>query len=407
MLKIEQIDNLLREFFSSEQVAEIKKMLSSTESKKLEAYLKDAGKPLINDKERHNEQIKLDFIVTYAKDKLSSSRFIEFLLNSAESLKDKGEYRVSLDLYDHLLHIAEKDSKLANIRTNCFLAKADLFQREAKWDESLLFLKRARKEFEKVRDLKGSAKCENLLGTIYGEKGNIKKAKFHFEKSLSLLHPGRDKILVGMLEINLGIIYSIQGNFDQAFSYLQRALVKFEQIQDYKRVAEIRHNIGMLFTQKGEFDSALTEFDNSISISNKPGYLSILSLSYLSKAYIYTQLKDFYLAAAFADKAMELSYSLNDRLSMADIYKIKGIIEKNLKNYKLSENYLLTSLRINQELSNKLNQAESSYELGALYSEMGYKEKAKEFFSEAANYFKSINSQSMISKLQDQILQVS
>ena len=68
------------------------------------------------------------------------------------------------------------------------------------------------------KDNRGIAVCENFMGTIYGERGNIKKAKDHFEMSLSLLNPAKDKSLFGMLEINLGIINNIQGNYDEAFT---------------------------------------------------------------------------------------------------------------------------------------------------------------------------------------------
>ena len=154
---------------------------------------------------------------------------------------------------------------------------------------------------------------------------------------------------------------------------VRRALVIFEQTHDMNRIAELRQNIGMLFTQKGDYNSALYEFDKGIVLSNEQGFLSKLGIAYLSKAFVLTQLKDYPLASVFASRAMEICSKLNDRLSMADIYKIQGIIEKNQSNYKLSENYFLTSLRINQELSNNLNKAETLYELGKLYFVMNQK----------------------------------
>jgi tetratricopeptide (TPR) repeat protein len=241
---------------------------------------------------------------------------------------------------------------------------------------------------------------------LYGEQGDLKKALNHFEKSLSFLNTSKNNALVGMLEINLGIICNMQGNVDQAFTYFQRALVKFEQTQSINRIAEIRHNLGMLFTQKGEFDSALTEFDKSISLSAEAGLLSKLGISFLGKASIFIQLKDFNLAAGFADKAMEICYKLNDRLSMADIYKVKGVIERFRGNLKLAENYLLTSLRINQELSNALNSAETLAELGYLYVHMGQNNKALENFLSALDYYKSINMSGMVKKLKDAIHQI-
>jgi adenylate cyclase len=103
---------------------------------------------------------------------------------------------------------------------------------------------------------------------------------------------------------------------------------------------------------------------------------------------------------------MEICNNLNDRLSIADIYKIKGIIERSLNNYKLSETYLLTSQRINEELSNALNKAETLYELGKLYVDMNQKKNALEVFKSSLEYFRNINSSDMVRKLKEEIFQL-
>jgi len=97
---------------------------------------------------------------------------------------------------------------------------------------------------------------------------------------------------------------------------------------------------------------------------------------------------------------MEICFKLNDRLSIADIYKIKGIIERKVKNYKGAENYLLSSLRINEELENILNQAETSFELGVLYLELNKKKEAGKHLNFALDYYKKQKASSMISKIQ-------
>jgi tetratricopeptide (TPR) repeat protein len=90
-------------------------------------------------------------------------------------------------------------------------------------------------------------------------------------------------------------------------------------------------------------------------------------------------------------------------LTIADVYKIKGIIQRNLKNYILSENYLETSLRINSEAGNQLNRAETLQELGVLYKEMGKTHQSKENFKLALEYFKKINSEPDILQLENLI----
>jgi len=72
------------------------------------------------------------------------------------------------------------------------------------------------------------------------------------------------------------------------------------------------------------------------------------------------------LADAYTDKAMEIAYKINDTLSIADIYKIKGMIQNNMDNFKLSEEFFENSIRLNKDFESKLNEEESSAELGKL-----------------------------------------
>jgi tetratricopeptide (TPR) repeat protein len=403
---LQKIEKILVPYFSTDEIYEINKVLSVTGEEWL------VSSPVVTKQNKEVDsralisRAQIDLLITYAEKKLSHLKQIQFFLTLGEIVKCSGEYDAAISIFDSLMRTAGNESKLSNIKINCYLAIADIYELQAYWKESLVLVKKAKNAFKLQKDNKGIAFCENFLGTIYGERGNIKKAKSYFEQSLSLLNPAKDKTLIGLFEINLGILNNMQGNFDEAFAWFHRALVKFEQTHDMNRIAELRHNIGMLFTQKGEYDSALSEFDKSISLSIELGIFSKLGITFLSKAFIFSQLQDYQLASAFADKAMEICDKLNDRLSMADIYKIKGIIERSLNNYKLSESYFLTSFRINQELSNSLNKAETLYELGRLYVKMEQKNRALEVFKDSLGYFRNINSSVTVKKLKDEIFQL-
>ncbi len=353
------IDRILPDYFNNTQLEEFNKVISKTlpphsiiklsDNLTIKEQL-DLDLLLSNDYSQY-----IDLLITFTLKNLEFSKSVEFLLLLGDNSITQGELTTASRIYNHTLSIVNHNSNLENISAYCHLSLGEISSREANWNEAISYIKTAQKLFNKHKDLKGSAKCSNLLGTIYGDRGNLRKAKINFENSLSLLEPKTDTSLIGMLEVNLGIIYNIQGNYDEALSYYQRALIKYEQLRDQKRISEIKHNLGMLYLQKGEYDKAIIEFDSSIRIALEIGNLPTLSLSYLNKAYIYSQINDFDLSAAFAEKSMEICFSLNDRLSIADLYKIKGIIEQHKKNYLISENYFLTSIRINEELENIMN----------------------------------------------------
>ena len=343
---------------------------------------------------------QVDLLITFAENKLSKEKFIDLLLFVGQSTITSGEYSTALEIHEKLAHSSEDTPQMKNIAANAFLRMGEVYRSQAKWELSFNYLGKADKLFLEENDVKGNAECENLMGTIFGDKGELQKAVEHFEKALDVLVDNPDNVLKGKIEINLGIINNIQGKYDSALSYFRRALLNFEKADDIRRVAEVRQNMGMVYTQKKEFREALSEFDLSLMAAKEVNYLQSFGINYLSKAYVYTQLSDFDFAEAFADKSMEVAYKLDDKLTIAEVYKIKGIIQRNKNKLAGAENYLLTSLRLNSETGNKLNQAETSYELGILYNMADDKEKSNKYFADALDYYKMIEAEEEIREIE-------
>jgi hypothetical protein len=81
------------------------------------------------------------------------------------------------------------------------------------------------------------------------------------------------------------------------------------------------------------------------------------------------------LADAYTDKAMEIAYNINDTLSIADIYKVKGMIQRDMDNFQLSEELFENSVRLNKDIESKLNEGESAAELKKLQEKTHREEK--------------------------------
>ena len=148
-----------------------------------------------------------------------------------------------------------------------------------------------------------------------------------------------------------------------------------------------------------KYDDALEEFNKCITISKDMDYLSNCAVAYIGKAYIYTQQKNSALAEAYTDKAMEIAYKINDTLSIADIYKIKGMIQNDMDNFQLSEEFFENSIRLNNDIESKLNEAESSAELGTLLQNSGREDEAKPYLESAIVFFKGLKNENLLAGL--------
>ncbi len=396
------ISEVLPDFFTKNQLDEFIALHQSSNVGKSDS---DSFKELkqlnyqVQDGISYRSQV--DLLVTFAGNKLNKDKFLSLLLYISQVSITNGEFSTAIDINQKIILLTAEEKDMNDLYANAHLLIGEIFSRQANWQDSFTYLNKALDIYSSVNDIKGIAKCENLLGTIHGDLGDVQKAIENFESALERSNDEPNYLEKGKMEINLGIISNIKGLFDEALGYFKRALINYTKVGDDQRVAEIHQNIGMVYSKKGEYKLAINEFDESLSYSWKTNYLQNIGIVYLSKAYVYSVQKDFSLANAFADKSMEVAHKLNDKLTIAEVYKIKGIIQRSLKNYILSENYLETSLRLNIEAGNQLNRAETYQELGVLYKEMGKQQKSKENFKNALEYFKKINSEPDIEHLEN------
>lgn len=398
------LKKIVDNFFDQQQINEFTSLYTSSISEEVPDQSTDENNyPDFKVQDGLNFRSQIDLLITFSANRLPKEKYLSLLLYLSQSSIINGEFATAIEINERIIVLNSDDPNMTDITSNAYLLIGEIFSRQANWENSFNYIGKAREMFESVNDLKGVAKCENLLGTIYGDLGDVKTAIENFESALSKTLDEPDYALKGKIEINLGIVNNIKGKFNEALGYFKRALLNYEKISDKKRIAEIHQNIGMVYTKKAEYDTAIKKFDESLTFAIESNYLQTIGLIYLSKAFVYSQLRDFSLSAAFADTAMEVAYKINDKLTIAEVYKIKGVIQKNLKNYLLSENYLLTSLRLNVDAGNQLNQAETHHELGLLYKEMKDRKKSKANFNLALKYFKKINAEPEIRHLESLI----
>jgi len=393
---IDEIKNAFGKCFSGNEISNFVKKINGLAGASVEAGAENSESVLYS-------QAKLitDQLITYAEKKLPTLNFLELLRDVGKMLILRGELVLAADISASMISYTHKDIRLMIPAANAFLNFAEIYIYQAMWHEALASLKKATAFFYKENDPIGLARCESLLGTLFAEKGQLANAMTHFQKGFTYLDAEKDISIAALLENNIGIVYNIQGEYDKAYTYFRRALLHFEGAKDNKHIARVRHNLGMLFLKKKEYNSALKEFDTSIGVSLLGHYFPTLAISYVNKAAIYCTLNDDALAEAFANRGMEISSKINDKLTIADVYKIKGVIERKKKRFDLAQNYFFSSLRINKELENELNYAETAVELGIMFHEIQKPDEAKIYFDQALKYFKKIKAKDEIRRIKN------
>ncbi len=397
-----ELNGLLKEYFSNDELNRLNLKINPPKegSDKVTGMINDFYRNQLQiNISNYSERIKIDRTVTFSEKTLQSDKFYKFLLDLSQLCLSRGR----LNLANELFKKVNRNSNNTVLKAESLLGLADVFSRRANWQRSLVEVEDAESIYIGLNDNSGLAKCENLLGSIYGERGDLAKAKDYFLNALSLLNPENDLEFAATLESNLGILDNMQGNTDDSIKHLTNALVSYNKLGNNWCITQVKHNIGLVHFESGDYESALVAFDEGIEIAKQGSFISILCLIYLAKSQVLVATDNLYYASEFADKALDISNSTDDKLTSADIYMVKGIIERQRKNYNAAESYLLTSLRINTKLKNEENIAYTSFELAVLYERKNNSQSKESYLTSALKYFKQVNSFKKIKKIEDML----
>jgi tetratricopeptide (TPR) repeat protein len=396
-----ELNRFLKGYLKDDSYDRLKERLDPPENEvdKVSEKINDFYKEQLEiDDHQFKDRIRIDRIITFSEKTLRAEKFCKFLNELAHICIAEGK----LDIASEIFRKANKLSVSELNQAESLLGLADVFSRRANWTRSLEAVNNAKSLYKSANDYRGLAKCENLLGTIYGELGDILKAKKYLLSSLSLISTDDDVELAANLYTNLGIVHHVQENTTDSINYLNKALELYNILGKHKNTSEVNLNIGLVHFDTGNYDEAIKAFDKAIETAKQGDYLSVLCLVYLAKAEVLLKLNDYYHASDFADKALEISHSTDDKLTIADIYKVKGIVARELNDFEASETYLLNSLRINNSYNNEMNAAQTSFELGVLYEKMNDTDSQKTHLTKAKEYFSNISAPAkaeMIQKL--------
>ncbi len=256
--------------------------------------------------------------------------------------------------------------------------------------------------FSDLKNIKGKTAIKNSMAIVKTETGDINQAETLFRAALDLAKEYGFNELQLKINMNLGNVLHIQGAYDKALSSFNEALALVGD-DDLVAKARITHNVGIVYKSQHQNDLALAELEKSIELSVKANNRYQKGLSYLEKAEVLYRNGDLLSSTALATSAFQIFSDLRDRLSIADVYKIFGLISRKRKENEVAISYLEHSKRINKDYHNPLNLGETLFELAHLYVEDEELDKALKNYRSALKKFETINATQKIQEVRQAI----
>ncbi|MCK4446957.1 MAG: tetratricopeptide repeat protein [Candidatus Marinimicrobia bacterium] len=352
--------------------------------------------------------IDFDTTIHHADKYLKLHEYRELLYEIAEiSIKygefQKGEHLLQLIITKHRLHTDKK--LLAKVQHN--LGKIHFYKSD---------FKTASKHFNKslniftlIGDNKGIAIIKNDLGALMVEHGRLPEGEDLLKEAREMAKTEEFSEYIAKTNMNLGNISHMRGDSDNAINYYQMALDVIDKDAEYNydTFAHIYINIALAHKSQKQFSKSMEYLHNSLDLSEKTNNKYTRGLSYLVEAEVYCHKGEYSTSTALATTAFSIFSEIGDRLSMGEAYKIFGTINRKSKRFDIALSYFENSKRINEELNNKLNLAETLVEIAYLYRDTGEASRAIKNFKLASKHFEKIGAVARIEKINEAIKELS
>jgi tetratricopeptide (TPR) repeat protein len=331
--------------------------------------------------------IDFDTIIFQAGKCLLKSDYLLLLNEIAVKTIQYGEFKRGKETLFLILKITDKkdqDStaevlrKLGNIEfyTNNFTRARKYF------DKSLSL-------FTKVDNKLGIVSIKNVLGAVLVEEGRFYEGEIHLIQARKIATESKFSDLIARINMNLGNIYNMRGSTEDAINCYQKALsANHDNNQDLLSIIYMNFAIAYKFMQDykkaGDYLDKVQEINKQINNCYQKG------LFYLTKAEVACLQGELSVATAFVTSAFAIFTEIGDRLSIADAYKILGMVNRRNKNFDIALSYFENSKRIYEMITNPINLAETLVEMAKLYVDMGDQSLAKKVIKKAIKNFQKI-----------------
>ncbi len=305
-------------------------------------------------------------LLTLGGERLPPAVQAEILRSWGDALEKQGRYQEALERLRH----AEAIASAAINRTPPLLQAAiaaDLAQtltRLDAFDEAL-------------------AMCEAGLARIRNDQRSIEDERIEAE-----------------LQQQLGKIYGMRGRYDLARYHFLNALSAQEAIDDLYGCARTHSNLGYLAQLQSDYAAAVEHYAQAETLARKVSAKYALSSVLLNAAYAHYRLASFAAAEAACYDALTLCEEMGDRLGVAQVDDLLGIIAFARGEYEQALRYYQQALTIYTEQQNNYQRGNTLALAAQAYTASGDPLTAKNCAAEA----RQIGEQIQVPQLQVEAL---
>ncbi len=228
------------------------------------------------------------------------------------------------------IEIAQKAKSISHDHDNYKLGELYLLMelchsKATHFDSSLYYSQKALDFYREKQDTIGIARALNSIGIHYNDTNKPQKARKYYEKVRDLAEAKIMNNYLGAAYINLGILDFHAGKFSKALKQYLLALNIDQKDSNEFRLVNTYVNLGSLFLTTNNYEKSSEYFYEGMALAEKNDDNYHLWYIYHNLGFLYEKKENYKKAIEYADKSLEIAEITNDNLTRT--YSVLSKIE--------------------------------------------------------------------------------
>jgi len=318
-------------------------------------------------------QIDYDYLLTSLRNYYSDSdeELFRSYLSIIRTCLQFGELQKAHDL----LQVVENNftDVTADQRTQFLMLKGKWALYAGETDQAQSAYNKALDLFTERNETQGIIKALNNLGILSYQLWETKQGSQCFERADQIIRQTEreiDAATIIFVRMNLGIIDGMQGGFARALDRFEQIEEEFPTLEGISRL-KILVNKGAAFKHLGKLNQAREVLSPAVEGARSLPDYNVYGDALLELAEVEILDDNFIQGMENLSVAFKLFSKIHDQITLADAYRIFGILYIKQGYYELAESQFDISINIAKEHGNLLYLTECYYEYSVLAEKLG------------------------------------
>lgn len=347
-------------------------------------------------------EVDYEYLVTSLRkyEASTDTGLIDVQIELSEVCLQFGELQKSFGLLKKVR--ASLDDEPSDQQGRVYLLLGRIETHRNQWQSAQRWFQQALDVYTDLEDTDGMAKANMDLGILNAEKWDTATALSHFEKAKELLQGDMEGRIGLKLRNNLAIMQAMRGETAEAIERFTELLLH-ELASDPANKIYLMLNYGLSTKETGDLARAEEILTEAVEEATALPNTRLIGLNSLALAEVLIKQANYTTGQEHLVKAFKIFSQLHDRASLADTYRVFGILHRETGYPELAAAKFDICLEINKESGNLLNLHEAHYEYSLLAKAENDPVLRKQHLEDSLFYAKSMGASPRIKKVKKEL----